>query len=158
LTSVNQCLCRCLCNFAVVHRAGSFATNVAHEVRIVYGRSGPWIGVRDETSIRCARLRGDTSASPSAVHFGTDHDRRGERRDPVRTPTGTGETTDAVSASSEIGDGLYSIAVGIGAGFMAYVLIKLVRGKAAEVHPLLWAVAVLFLVYFAIDPIEQLLT
>jgi AGZA family xanthine/uracil permease-like MFS transporter len=63
-----------------------------------------------------------------------------------------------VSASSEIGDGLYSIAVGIGAGFMAYVLIKLVRGKAAEVHPLLWAVAVLFLVYFAIDPIEQLLT
>ena len=52
----------------------------------------------------------------------------------------------------------YSIAVGIGAGFMTYVLIKLVRGKAAEVHPLLWAVAVLFLVYFAIEPIEQLLT
>jgi AGZA family xanthine/uracil permease-like MFS transporter len=52
----------------------------------------------------------------------------------------------------------YSIAVGIGAGFMTYVLIKLVRGKAAEVHPLLWAVAVMFLVYFAIEPIEQLLT
>jgi adenine/guanine/hypoxanthine permease len=52
----------------------------------------------------------------------------------------------------------YSITVGIGAGFMTYVLIKLVRGKAADVHPLLWAVAVLFLVYFAIDPIEQLLT
>jgi adenine/guanine/hypoxanthine permease len=51
----------------------------------------------------------------------------------------------------------YSIAVGIGAGFMTYVLIKLVRGKAREVHPLLWAVAVLFVVYFAIDPIEQLL-
>ena len=52
----------------------------------------------------------------------------------------------------------YSIAVGIGAGFMTYVLIKVVRGKAAEVHPLLWAVAVLFVIYFAIDPIEQLLT
>jgi adenine/guanine/hypoxanthine permease len=51
----------------------------------------------------------------------------------------------------------YSIAVGIGAGFMAYVLIKLVRGKAADVHPLLWAVAAMFVVYFAIDPIEQLL-
>jgi hypothetical protein len=30
----------------------------------------------------------------------------------------------------------YSIAVGIGAGFLGYVLIKLVRGKAGEVHPL----------------------
>ena len=35
----------------------------------------------------------------------------------------------------------YSITVGIGAGFLAYVLIKVVRGKAAEVHPLLWVVA-----------------
>jgi len=52
----------------------------------------------------------------------------------------------------------YSIAVGIGAGFMTYVLIKLVRGKAAEVHPLLWGVAALFVLYFAIDPIEQLLS
>jgi adenine/guanine/hypoxanthine permease len=52
----------------------------------------------------------------------------------------------------------YSIAVGIGAGFMTYVLIKLVRGKAGEVHPLLWAVAVLYVFYFAIGPIEQLLT
>jgi adenine/guanine/hypoxanthine permease len=51
----------------------------------------------------------------------------------------------------------YSIAVGIGAGFLAYVLIKLVRGKAADVHPLLWATAALFVIYFAIDPIEQLL-
>ncbi|HEX2361124.1 MAG TPA: hypothetical protein VHI11_03520 [Jiangellaceae bacterium] len=52
----------------------------------------------------------------------------------------------------------YSIAVGIGAGFMTYVLIKLVRGKSREVHPLLWAVTVLFVVYFAIDPIEQLIS
>ena len=32
----------------------------------------------------------------------------------------------------------YSITVGIGAGFITYVFIKLVRGKAADVHPLLW--------------------
>jgi AGZA family xanthine/uracil permease-like MFS transporter len=51
----------------------------------------------------------------------------------------------------------YSISVGIGAGFVSYVLIKAVRGKAREVHPLLWLVAALFVVYFAIDPIEQLL-
>ena len=35
----------------------------------------------------------------------------------------------------------YSITVGIGAGFIAYVVIKVVRGKAAQVHPLLWVVA-----------------
>jgi len=52
----------------------------------------------------------------------------------------------------------YSITVGIGAGFLAYVLIKVVRGKAAEVHPLLWVVAGLFLVYFTISPITDWLT
>jgi AGZA family xanthine/uracil permease-like MFS transporter len=51
----------------------------------------------------------------------------------------------------------FSITVGIGAGFVSYVLIKVVRGKGAQVHPLLWTVAALFVVYFAIDPIEQLL-
>ncbi|MYZ39746.1 MULTISPECIES: NCS2 family permease [unclassified Streptomyces] len=51
----------------------------------------------------------------------------------------------------------YSITNGIGAGFLAYVLIKTVLGKAREVHWLLWGTAALFLVYFAIDPVEQLL-
>jgi len=52
----------------------------------------------------------------------------------------------------------YSISVGIGAGFISYVLIKVVRGKAGAIHPLLWVVSVLFVLYFAIDPIKQLLT
>ncbi|MGH2498892.1 MAG: NCS2 family permease [Candidatus Limnocylindria bacterium] len=43
----------------------------------------------------------------------------------------------------------YSITNGIGAGFVSYAFIKLVRGKAGEVHPLLWIVAIAFLVYFA---------
>ena len=51
----------------------------------------------------------------------------------------------------------YSISVGIGAGFLAYVLIKVVRGKAALVHPLLWVVSALFLVYFFIEPVKRLL-
>ncbi|MGV9453289.1 NCS2 family permease [Streptomyces sp. NPDC003635] len=51
----------------------------------------------------------------------------------------------------------YSITNGIGAGFVAYVLIKSVLGKAKEVHWLLWGTSALFLVYFAIDPIEQVL-
>jgi AGZA family xanthine/uracil permease-like MFS transporter len=52
----------------------------------------------------------------------------------------------------------YSITVGIGAGFITYVFIKLVVGKAALVHPLLWFVAAAFVVYFAIGPVTDLLT
>ncbi|RSM96142.1 permease [Nonomuraea sp. WAC 01424] len=51
----------------------------------------------------------------------------------------------------------YSISNGIGAGFISYVLIKVVRGKAREVHPLLWGVTALFVVYFAIGPIRAAL-
>ena len=43
----------------------------------------------------------------------------------------------------------YNITVGIGAAFVTYVLIKAVRGKFGEVHPLLWVVAVAFAIYFA---------
>ncbi len=50
----------------------------------------------------------------------------------------------------------YSITAGIGAGFIAHVLIKLVRGKAREIHGLMWVVAALFVVYFAIEPIRSL--
>src|SRR4029079_10131252 len=52
----------------------------------------------------------------------------------------------------------YSISVGIGAGFLSYVLIKVVKGKAAQVHPLLWVVAALFVAYFAIHPVTTVLT
>ncbi len=43
-----------------------------------------------------------------------------------------------------------SISRGIGYGFIAYVLIKLLRGKAREVHPLMLAVSVLFALSFAL--------
>lgn len=52
----------------------------------------------------------------------------------------------------------YSITVGIGAGFLSYVIVKIIRGKAAVIHPLLWVVAALFVVYFAIDPVTGWLT
>ncbi|MGW4408943.1 NCS2 family permease [Nonomuraea sp. NPDC004702] len=48
----------------------------------------------------------------------------------------------------------YSISNGIGAGFISYVLVKVVRGKAREVHPLMWGVTALFVLYFAIGPIR----
>jgi AGZA family xanthine/uracil permease-like MFS transporter len=50
----------------------------------------------------------------------------------------------------------FSITNGIGAGFVSYAVIKLVSGRAREVHPLLWVVALLFLVYFGIEWVEQL--
>ncbi|MGH8867240.1 MAG: NCS2 family permease [Actinomycetes bacterium] len=49
----------------------------------------------------------------------------------------------------------YSITNGIGAGFVSYAVIRLAQRRAREVHPLLWVVAVLFVAYFAIDPIER---
>ncbi|HEY5684130.1 MAG TPA: NCS2 family permease [Acidimicrobiia bacterium] len=42
----------------------------------------------------------------------------------------------------------FSITVGIGAGFVMYTLVKLVKGKTGEIHPLMWVVTLAFLVYF----------
>jgi AGZA family xanthine/uracil permease-like MFS transporter len=42
----------------------------------------------------------------------------------------------------------FSITNGIGAGFVSYALIKLATGKGREVHPALYVVAALFLIYF----------
>ena len=51
----------------------------------------------------------------------------------------------------------YSITNGIGAGFVSYTVLRLVRGKARETHWLLYVVTVLFLAYFAIDWVERVL-
>jgi adenine/guanine/hypoxanthine permease len=42
----------------------------------------------------------------------------------------------------------FSITVGIGAAFLTHVIVKVVRGKITEIHPLLWGVAIAFGVYF----------
>src|SRR5688572_16789581 len=51
----------------------------------------------------------------------------------------------------------YSIANGLGAGFISYVLIRTVQGRAKDIHPLMWAVAGAFLLFFAVGPIEAAL-
>lgn len=51
----------------------------------------------------------------------------------------------------------YSIANGIGAGFVAWVFVQVLSGKAKKVHWLLWIVAFGFVIYFARGPIEALL-
>ena len=45
----------------------------------------------------------------------------------------------------------YSITVGIAAGFLTHTLIKVVKGKAAQVHVLMWIVSAACLVYFLQD-------
>ncbi len=42
----------------------------------------------------------------------------------------------------------YSISDGIGFGFIAYVLINLVTGKAKNIKPLMWVATIAFVVYF----------
>jgi len=51
----------------------------------------------------------------------------------------------------------YSITVGIGAGFVSFVVIKLALGKVRAVHPLMWGAAALFVIYFTLGPIKTAL-
>ena len=48
----------------------------------------------------------------------------------------------------------YNISVGIGAGFVSHVVIRLIQGRRKEVHPLLILVSGLFMVYFLSSPIN----
>jgi AGZA family xanthine/uracil permease-like MFS transporter len=48
----------------------------------------------------------------------------------------------------------FSIAAGIGFGVIGYVLVMLTTGKARQIHPLMWAIAPFFLLFFAADWLE----
>jgi len=50
----------------------------------------------------------------------------------------------------------YSIANGIGVGFIAWVVLRSASGRAREISPLLWVVAAGFLLYFARGSIDTL--
>jgi AGZA family xanthine/uracil permease-like MFS transporter len=51
----------------------------------------------------------------------------------------------------------YSITNGIGAGVVSFVLLSAATGRARRIHPLMWVISVLFLIYFALEPIQQIL-
>jgi AGZA family xanthine/uracil permease-like MFS transporter len=51
----------------------------------------------------------------------------------------------------------YSITNGIGAGFIAYCFIKLVRGKGAEVPAMMYGAGLAFVIYFVLPLIQRLL-
>jgi AGZA family xanthine/uracil permease-like MFS transporter len=50
----------------------------------------------------------------------------------------------------------YSITNGIGAGVVTFVLLRSATGRSRDVHPLMWVIAALFVVYFALEPLQQL--
>jgi adenine/guanine/hypoxanthine permease len=51
----------------------------------------------------------------------------------------------------------YSIANGIGVGFISWVVLHAATGRARTLHPLMWVVAVAFVAYFAVGPISAAL-
>lgn len=51
----------------------------------------------------------------------------------------------------------YSIANGIGAGFVSWIVLHALSGRAKQIHPLLWIVGVGFVIFFARGPIEAML-
>ncbi len=44
----------------------------------------------------------------------------------------------------------YSISYGIAAGFIFYCIVKVFRGKAKEIHPILWVCTALFILNFVV--------
>ncbi len=44
----------------------------------------------------------------------------------------------------------YSISHGIAFGFITYVIIKILRGKAREIHPIVWGSTILFIINFVL--------
>ncbi|MBQ1099547.1 NCS2 family permease [Streptomyces sp. b94] len=48
----------------------------------------------------------------------------------------------------------YSITAGVAAGVISYVAIKVAQGKAREIGAFMWALTLIFIVYFALNPIE----
>jgi AGZA family xanthine/uracil permease-like MFS transporter len=51
----------------------------------------------------------------------------------------------------------YSIANGLGAGFITFALIRLFQGRGKEVHPLMWVVAAAFVLFFSVGAISSAL-
>jgi AGZA family xanthine/uracil permease-like MFS transporter len=48
----------------------------------------------------------------------------------------------------------YNISVGIGAGFITHVVIRMLQGRRKEIHPLLLLVSGLFIIFFLQSPID----
>ncbi len=52
----------------------------------------------------------------------------------------------------------YDITVGIGAGFISWVVIKLAKGRISEIHPLMWVVSAMFVIFFLQGYLDTLIS
>ncbi len=48
----------------------------------------------------------------------------------------------------------YTITTGVAAGVVSYTAIKAAQGKAREIGAFMWGLTAVFLIYFALNPIE----
>lgn len=51
----------------------------------------------------------------------------------------------------------FSIANGIGAGFISYVALRTATGRVGSIHPLMWVVSAAFVLYFVARPLGEVL-
>jgi AGZA family xanthine/uracil permease-like MFS transporter len=51
----------------------------------------------------------------------------------------------------------FTITNGIAAGFITYVFLKVVRGRAREIHPLMWIVTIGFIIFFAVPWLQAVI-
>ena len=51
----------------------------------------------------------------------------------------------------------YSISYGIATGFIFYCIVKIVRGKAKDVHPIIWGSTALFILNFVLLAVMELM-
>ncbi|MDO4908572.1 MAG: NCS2 family permease [Corynebacterium sp.] len=51
----------------------------------------------------------------------------------------------------------YSIANGIGVGFVSYTILGIAGGRAKKIHWIIWVISVLFLLYFGMEPVMNLI-
>jgi adenine/guanine/hypoxanthine permease len=86
---------------------------------------------------------------------GEEHDRRSP--EPATATESRIDVLFPVLATLIVMPLTFTITDGIAAGFVTYVFLKLVTGRAREVHPLMWAVSIAFAIFFAVPWLEALI-
>ena len=92
------------------------------------------------------------AAGPAA---GEQHDLRAPEPDVRREPRI--DVVFPVLATLIVMPLTFTITDGIAAGFVSYVFLKLVTGRAREVHPLMWLVSIAFAIFFAVPFLQMML-
>jgi len=86
---------------------------------------------------------------------GEEHDRRAP--EPTTSTESRIDVVFPVLATLIVMPLTFRITDGIAAGFVTYIFLKAVTGRAREVHPLMWVVGLAFVLFFAVPWIEALI-